>query len=104
MHIALWALRFIYEWPFRQLDLKEMRMSHTRTFQKMKAALNGSPRNSYTAEMHLQAIKYAEELQGLTGKEFCEGLGIGESFGAEFTKMRKIAERLRKAGLDPERI
>jgi len=43
-------------------------------------------------------------LEGVTGKEFCEALGIGPAFGTEFSKMRKIAPRLVKAGLDVRRI
>ena len=73
-------------------------------FERIKAALNGSPRNAYVAELHLQVIKYAEFLGHLTGKEFCAALGIGESFGAEFTKMRKISARLEAAGLDVDRL
>jgi hypothetical protein len=49
-------------------------------------------------------IKYADVLQNVTGKEFCEMLGIGSSFGVEFNKMRKIAVRLRSAGLNPDKI
>jgi hypothetical protein len=37
-------------------------------------------------------------------KEFCEALGIGPAFATEFAKMRKIAARLRNAGLDPNEI
>ncbi|WP_353230827.1 transcription factor [Novosphingobium sp.] len=70
----------------------------------IKAAIDGSPRNSYSAELHLQMIKYADELQGMTGKEFCEALGISTTYGTEFSKMRKIAGRLKAAGLDVSRI
>ena len=31
-------------------------------------------------------------------------MGIGPSYGAEFAKMRKIAPRLHRAGLDPGQI
>jgi hypothetical protein len=74
------------------------------TLAKMKAAMDAAPRNEYIAEMHLQIIKHAQELQSLTGREFCEAIGLGPSFGTEFLKMRKIAPRLRAAGLDPTRI
>jgi hypothetical protein len=79
-------------------------MTSTQTFAKIRRAIETSPRNAYVAELHVQAIKYADELAGLTGKEFCEALGIGESFGTEFAKMRKIAPRLRAAGLDVDRL
>jgi hypothetical protein len=71
---------------------------------RIKAAIDGSPRNAYVAELHLQIIKYADELQNITGKEFCEALRIGDSFKTEFSKMRKIAPRLRRAGLDPNKL
>ena len=67
---------------------------------RIKAALDRSPRNGYVAELHLQVIKYSEYLDGVTGKEFCAALEIGPSFGTEFAKMKKIAARLRAAGLD----
>jgi hypothetical protein len=74
------------------------------TLAAMKAAIDGAPRNAYIAELHLQIIKYARELQSLTGREFCEAIAIPQSFGTEFLKMRKIAPRLRAAGLDPSKI
>jgi hypothetical protein len=79
-------------------------MTFTQTIQKIKSAIDAAPRNDYTAELHLQIIKHADSLQNVTGKEFCEELGIGASFGTEFAKMRKIAARLRNAGLDPDKI
>ena len=79
-------------------------MNTTQAIKNIKTAINTAPRNSYIAELHVQIIKYADVLQNVTGKEFCEGLGVGPSFGTEFAKMRKIAPRLRKAGLDPMKI
>ena len=71
---------------------------------EIKAAIDKSPRNSYVAELHLQVLKYADFLRNVTGKEFCEALDIGGAFGTEFSKMKKISDRLRIAGLDPSRI
>jgi hypothetical protein len=79
-------------------------MNATQALKNIKTAIEGAPRNSYIAELHVQIIKYADVLQNVTGKEFCEELGIGPAFGTEFAKMRKIAARLRNAGLDPNRI
>jgi hypothetical protein len=76
----------------------------TQAMDRIKIAIDKSPRNSYVAELHLQIIKYADELQNITGKEFCEAIGISPAYGIEFSKMRKIAERLRRAGLDPNKI
>ena len=71
---------------------------------KIKIAVDASPRNGWTAELHLQIIKYSDVLQHMTGKEFCEALGIGSAYGAEFSKMIKISERLTRAGLDLQKI
>ncbi len=50
--------------------------------------------------MHLQMIKYAQELSDVSGREFCERVGLGPSFGTEFSKMKRIIDRLEQAGLD----
>ncbi len=71
---------------------------------RIKIAIDGSSRNGWTAELHLQIIKYSDALQHMTGKEFCEALGIGNAYGTEFSKMLKISERLIRAGLDPNEI
>lgn len=49
-------------------------------FESMKTALNLAPRNKYTSELHLQMIKYADELNDITAKEFCECMGLAKSF------------------------
>ncbi|MBL4629282.1 MAG: hypothetical protein JKY00_14850 [Roseicyclus sp.] len=79
-------------------------MTEHSKFEAIKHAIDGAPRNEYIAELHLQIIKYSDSLQSMTGKEFCEALGIGPSFGTEFSKMKKIAGRLKKAGLQVEKI
>lgn len=79
-------------------------MTATEALKDIKSAIEASPRNGYVAELHVQVLKYVHLLGGLSGREFCEALGIGESFGTEFLKMRKIAGRLVDAGLDPSRI
>jgi hypothetical protein len=70
----------------------------------IRHAINSAPRNDYTAELHLQIIKHAAWLQDVTAKDFCAGIGIAASYGTEYAKMRKIAVRLRAAGLDPAKI
>lgn len=79
-------------------------MRTTDVLARIKRAIEKSPRNGYVAELHIQAIKFADELEDITGREFCEALGIGLSFGTEFAKMRKIAPRLKAAGLNVERL
>jgi len=79
-------------------------MTLTEIYANIRHALDTSPRKGWTAEMHLQIIKYAEALANVSGREFCEGVGINDSYGSEFNKMVRIAPRLRAAGLDPEKI
>lgn len=73
-------------------------------FQSIRQAITLSARNDYTAELHLQIIKHADWFQDVTAKDFCAGVGIAASYGTEYAKMRKIAGRLRAAGLDPAKI
>lgn len=79
-------------------------MNENEIFDNIKKALNEAPRNQYTAEMHLQMIKYADQLKSITAKEFCEGVGLKQSFGTEFSKMRNLTQRLKAAGMKPEQI
>lgn len=79
-------------------------MNEYEIFLQIKSALNEAPRNRYTAELHLQMIKYADELKTITAKQFCEGVGLRSSFGTEFSKMRNLTHRLKGAGLDPSKI
>lgn len=71
---------------------------------EIKKALASAPRNGFMAELHLQSIKYADELQNITAKEFCEEVGLKPSYGTEFSKMRNLTSRLKQAGLDVDRI
>jgi hypothetical protein len=73
-------------------------------FDHIKRAIDKAPRNGYVAELHLQTIKYSELLEGVSGKQFCSELGLGAAWGTEFSKMKKIAPRLRAAGLSPDKI
>jgi hypothetical protein len=79
-------------------------MNVSQALTRIKTAIKDAPRNDYVAELHVQVIKYADVLQTTTGREFCELMDIGPAFGTEFSKMRKIAARLRKAGLDPSKL
>ncbi|SMC69333.1 transcription factor [Primorskyibacter flagellatus] len=79
-------------------------MAINQMISQIKEAIDDAPRNAYVAELHLQVIKHSDSLQSVTGKEFCEALGIGPSFGTEFAKMKKIVPRLKAAGLDVTKI
>ncbi len=71
-------------------------------YERIKQVLANAPRNQYTAELHLQMIKYADELKNITAKDFCEGVGLSQSFGTEFSKMRNLTPRLKIAGLNTD--
>jgi hypothetical protein len=79
-------------------------MNEDEIFKYIKLVLEDAPRNQYTAELHLQMIKYADELNNITAKEFCEGVGLRQSFGTEFSKMRNLTQRLKAAGLNTDLI
>ena len=79
-------------------------MNEQEIYERIKQVLADAPRNQYTAELHLQMIKYADELKNITAKEFCEGVGLRSSFGTEFSKMRNLTQRLKAAGLQTELI
>lgn len=79
-------------------------MNESAIYEQIRTALADTPRNHYTAELHLQMIKYADRLKNVTSKEFCEGVGLKPSFGTEFSKMRNLVQRLKSAGLDVERL
>lgn len=70
----------------------------------IQTALKNAPRNAYVAELHLQVLKYSDDLRTTTGKEFCEAIGIGPAYGTEFMKMLKISDRLKNAGMDVSKI
>ena len=77
-------------------------MNENVIYNHIKQALAQAPRNQYTAELHLQMIKYADELKNITAKEFCEGVGLRHSFCTEFSKMRNLTQRLKAAGLNTD--
>lgn len=79
-------------------------MSEQEIYQQIKQALSAAPRNQYTVELHLQMLKYADELKHVTAREFCEGVGLKESLGTEFSKMRNLTTRLKLAGLDTYKL
>lgn len=79
-------------------------MNEHEIYERIKQVLADAPRNQYTDELHLQMIKYADELKSITAKEFCEGVGLRSSFGTEFSKMRNLTRRLKAAGLNPKHL
>ena len=79
-------------------------MTEQEIYQCIRDASAEAPRNQYTSELHLQMIKYADALKHITAKEFCEGVGLRESLGTEFSKMRNLTQRLKAAGLNTDQI
>jgi len=70
----------------------------------IRQALEIAPRNQYMAELHIQMIKYADELQDISAREFCESVSLKASYGTEFSKMRNLIGRLKLAGLDVRKL
>ena len=79
-------------------------MTEIEIYERIRQVLVDAPRNQYTAELHLQMIKYADELKSITSKEFCEETKFPIGYGSEFSKMRNITERLKAAGLDVSKL
>lgn len=79
-------------------------MPNKDVFRMIRHAIGSAPRNGYVAELHLQVLKYADDLENVSGKDFCAALDLNKSWGTEFAKMKKISGRLRDAGLDPAKI
>lgn len=79
-------------------------MKEQEIYDNIMQALAAAPRNQYTVELHLQMIKYADELNHITAKVFCEGVGLRQSLGTEFSKMRNLTQRLKAAGLNTDLI
>jgi hypothetical protein len=79
-------------------------MNENEIYESINQVIAHAPRNQYTLELHLQMIKYADELKNVTAKEFCEGVELRQSFGTEFSKMRNLTQRLKAAGLDTSKI
>lgn len=79
-------------------------MNENEIYESIKQVIAHAPRNQYILELHLQMIKYADELKNVTAKEFCEGVELRQSFGTEFSKMRNLTQRLKAAGLDTSKI
>ena len=73
-------------------------------FDNIKCALENTPEGELTNEIHLQMLKYADELEEMTSREFCEQAGLTDSYKTEFSKMHKMLKRLKDAGLNVDKI
>ncbi len=65
-------------------------MSAKVALEQIKSAIQNAPRNAYVAELHLQVLKYSDVLEGVTGKEFCEALGIALLLEQSMQKCGKL--------------
>ena len=101
--MLLYILEKLYNLD-NKADHIEFTMNENEIYERIKQVLEDAPRNQYTAELHLQMLKYADELKNITAKEFCEGVGLSQSLGTEFSKMRNLTFRLKAAGLDTNRL
>lgn len=73
-------------------------------YESIKSARSKATPGEKTAELHLQFLKYAQDLSNVDKKAICEELGISKTYTAEIGKMRNIVDRLVKAGLDVNKI
>ncbi len=100
------SLRYIYKLDnlakLSRCSMVKVMINEQDIYERIKQVLANAPRNQYTAELHLQMIKYADELKNITAKDFCEGVGLTQSFGTEFSKMRNLTQRLKTAGLNTD--
>ncbi|MGK9175515.1 transcription factor [Yokenella regensburgei] len=78
--------------------------SEQQIYDAIKKALSEAPPRTKLAEMHLQLIKYADQLKHLPREKICDGIGVNQSFRTVVAKMFKIVDRLKAAGLDTHRL
>ncbi len=90
---------------FQQCNIEVSNLSDkSKIFAAIRNAIDTAPKGERAAEIHLQSLKYAVELEDVSGKEFALGVGVKETYGTEFNKMRNILKRLNAAGLDTSKI
>lgn len=75
-----------------------------RIYAEIRKALREAAPRAKSAEMHLQLIKYADELKHVRREVICDGIGVSQSFRTVVGKMIKIVSRLKAAGLDVTKI
>jgi len=73
-------------------------------YQLIAEEISKASRNKRTQVIHLQMLKYADQLEYVTARDFCDGVGLPQSFSGEFSKMRNLIDRLKLAGLDVSKI
>lgn len=92
-------IRF-HQWNVEALDMADK----SKIFNTIRQAIDAAPEGGRAAEIHLQSLKYAEELEHVTGKEFAHSVGIKKSYGTEFNKMKNIVNRPKAAGFNLPKI
>ena len=79
-------------------------MTRAKIMKQIEKKIKNAPERNLVREIHLQIIKFHKELEGLSGREFCEGVNIRLAYKAEFSKMQRLAPKLIAAGLDTSLI
>ena len=70
------------------------------TIQEIKAAVHSAAgTNQKIAMFHLQVLKNADDLDGISAEGFCSEIGVPLSYRTEFTKMISLARLMREQGL-----
>lgn len=75
-----------------------------RAIKSMRLAIDRAPRNAYTAEVQVQAMKYHEILKDFATASLVLRLGLKAGFASEISKAWKLMPQLIAAGLDPNKL
>jgi hypothetical protein len=60
---------------------------------------SASTHNNKSVMFHYSVLLHANELRGIDPVEFCEEVGVPESYKTEFRKMIKLAEFMKQMGM-----
>jgi hypothetical protein len=66
--------------------------------EQIKAAVHGAAGNNQKMANHSQVLKNADELAGMTRKDFCREVSVPEAFATEFRKMIALARLMKEQG------
>lgn len=87
---------------FNAINKKKDKKEEVCIFDIVKEVIANTPVGKKTETIHMQMIKHMAycNKHNIYGEDFCKRVGISSVWGREFTKMRKIHDKLVEAGLD----
>ena len=68
-------------------------------YQQIADAIANAPVNEKIATFHLQVLLNAQSLAGVNAHDFCQCVGVKESYAREFQKVIKVAELIGRQNL-----